>query len=247
MTCGDADRQGIKICYEVPRRGYGCRKTLQQGGDVWSQDQATCDSTAVLELRNKYFAKLKAPLRQFGDGDRRREAALAALSPQCRKQLQSLLQGAETGDREKAYSAYRSLRADCDAEIHRLAAEAYARLPECKLSSRSRGALERVVGAIAEGRTYDASYDMDEVIGFGVALITQLDGIGGIYSGVTSRQMRPSYSLGSSKTPAAATTGKSQLGLPSAPTGGGITGNLTKPSLPDSGPTQKISKPTFLK
>jgi hypothetical protein len=191
-TCGAADRQGVRTCYEVPPSGLACRKLLQQGGDrVWSQDMATCDSTDVLQQRNAYFANLKAPAprQEFGADANRKQEALAKLSPQCRARLNSLLQGADSGDKEKAYTAYGGLRAQCDAEMKALASAAEVDLPERILSSRARTAMDkamsgdpdRMAKATAD-RGYDAPYDMGEVIDFGLSLINLLSGFAGVYA-----------------------------------------------------------------
>src|SRR5216683_2425082 len=145
-TCGAADRQGVRTCYEVPPSGLACRKLLQQGGErMWSRDMATCDSTDVLQQRNAYFANLKAPSprQEFGADAGRKQDALAKLSPQCRARLNGLLQGADSGDKEKAYTAYGGLRAQCDAEMKALASAAEVDLPERIPSSRARTAMDK--------------------------------------------------------------------------------------------------------
>ncbi len=191
-TCGAADRQGVRTCYEVPPSGLACRKLLQQGGErMWSQDMATCDSTDVLKQRNAYFANLKAPAprQEFGADAGRKQDALARLSPQCRARLNGLLQGADSGDKEKAYTAYGGLRAQCDAEMKALASAAEVDLPERIPSSRARTAMDkamsgdpdRMAQATAD-RGYDAPYDMGEVIDFGLSLINLLSGFAGVYA-----------------------------------------------------------------
>lgn len=195
-TCGAPDRQGVQTCYEAPPSGYSCRKVLKKGGDaVWTDDQATCDSTAILQQRNAYFNALKAqtppPKPLFGEGDVRKQEALNSLPAGCRADLNNLLQGADTGDKEKAYTSYARLRATCDAQTRALASAAETALPERILSSRARTALDKAMrgdpGRLAESvgdRSYDASYDAGQVITFGLTLLNVLSGFAGVYAAI---------------------------------------------------------------
>ena len=195
-ACGPADRQGIRTCYELPPAGMFCRKTLQQNGDrVWTDDQATCDSADILAQRNAYFANLRQqqPKPQFGDDDIRKAEAFGQMSAQCQAQLNKMLEGADTGDKEQAYSAYGSLRAECDAEIKRLSREADASLPERKLSSRARLAMDRAMGSdpsrlveAVDQRNAEAPYDIDEVIDFATSLLNLIGAFQGATVGGTS-------------------------------------------------------------
>ncbi len=148
VTCDSPDRKGMQTCYTAPRRGLSCTKLLFKGGDrMWTDEQSVCESTPVLERRNGYFARLKSPPPDFGEGDRKRAEAVSALTPQCKARLNALLENAEKGDREKAYGAYAALRAECEAAFRKLAREADVRLPERQLSDRARGALERAMSS----------------------------------------------------------------------------------------------------
>ncbi|MBV8391885.1 MAG: hypothetical protein JOY81_01760, partial [Alphaproteobacteria bacterium] len=193
-TCGAPDRRGIQTCYEAGPSGYGCRKMLKQGGDsVWSEDQATCDSSAVLQQRNDYFNKLKAASNSqpqlFGDTDARLSAAWSQLSPQCKALFNGMLQGADTGDKEKATSSYGAMRAQCDSDLKRIAGLVDSDLPERILSARARGAMEkamsgdpnRVIEGIAD-RGDGGSYDPGEVLEFALGLMNVLSGVAGMYT-----------------------------------------------------------------
>lgn len=207
VTCDALDRKGIQTCYTAPRRGYSCTKMLFKGGDrVWTDQQPVCESTAVLEQRNRYFAKLKSPPADFGEGDRKRTEAVAAMTPQCRARLNALLEGAEKGDKEKAYGAYAALRAECETAFRKLARESDVRLPDRQLSDRARGALERamsrdpnaLVGSV-DKRRFDAQYNIDEIISAGQQLTDVLSGIAGIYA---SRNIRSAPSAPAASAPA---------------------------------------------
>jgi hypothetical protein len=192
-TCGATDSRGIQTCYEAGPSGYGCRKLLRQGGDaVWSEDQSTCDSSAILQQRNAYFARLRsqpAPPPQFGDEETRRQAAWERLSPPCKALANSMMQGADKGDREKALSSYGTLRAQCDSELRALADAVRSDLPERVLSSRARSAMAKAMSAdpnrLAEStadRGYDASFDTGEVFDFALGLLNVLSGAAGMYA-----------------------------------------------------------------
>lgn len=190
VTCGAAGRDGVQTCYEVPERGLGCRKILKKGGDaVWTDEQASCDSAAILQQRNAYFASLPPPT--FGAGDANKERALAQMPADCRAELNRLLQGADTNDKEKAYSGYAALRATCDASIRQVASAADARMPERQMTNRSQrfmdrafagdaGAVPGVAAQVASGA--GGGYDVGEVMEFGLVLLNALSGVAGVYA-----------------------------------------------------------------
>ena len=180
-SCSDADRRGVQTCYEVPPSGYSCRKIQRQNGDdMWKDDQATCDNSDLLGRRNDYFAmaRQQQPKPEFGDGDLRKAKAFGAVSAKCEAQLNRMLEGADNDDKEMTYSAYSALRAECDEAMRRLADEADTSLPERKLSSRARMAMDRAMMSdpnklveLAGATSGDPSYDMGEVLEFAGALL----------------------------------------------------------------------------
>ena len=121
----------------------------------------------------------------------RRQQAVAQLSPQCRGELNSLLQGADTGNGSKASAAYGDLRAaQCDAQIRALAVAAGVELPERPMSPRLRSLAEKAMNgdegpvpgtaaAVAQG---GGSYNAGEVLEFGFALLNVLSGVAGVYA-----------------------------------------------------------------
>jgi hypothetical protein len=193
--CDKPDQYRIQTCYTAPRRGYSCTKMLFKDGDhMWTDKQPICETNEVLEKRNDYFANLRSPPPQFGDGDRKRAEAVAALSPKCLRQLNALLENVDRDERSQANAAYIALRAECEAAMRKLAHEADARLPERRLSDRSRRALDlamsRDPNKLAEAagdRRYEAPYNVDEIITLGLQLTDLLSGMAGIYA---SRNVR---------------------------------------------------------
>jgi hypothetical protein len=98
----DLDIEHFSRDYEASASGLSCRKLLQKDGDsVSSEDQPICDSAAVLQQRNAYFATVRqqAPKPTFGDGDQRKADAFASMSPQC--------QALNRCDRDHRYRACR--------------------------------------------------------------------------------------------------------------------------------------------
>lgn len=190
------NRHNMAVCYEFSRTGESCIRQLTQNGDsLWDERQPQCERKDLFKARDAYFKKLDQQRRaaegppQFGDGDRRRLAALSALSPKCLRQLNTLLENADNRDKDKANAAYITLLADCEASMRKLAHEADARLPERRLSERSRRALDlamsrdphRVAESVAD-RRYDAPYNVDEIIDFGLQLTDLLGGAAGVYA-----------------------------------------------------------------
>ncbi|MFZ5784575.1 MAG: hypothetical protein ACOY4R_30645 [Pseudomonadota bacterium] len=115
------------------------------------------------------------------------------MSPQCRAQLNRLLEGADSNDKAKAAAAYGALRADCDPQIRRAAEVAQVGLPERVLSPRASRAMENAMsgnpGRLAEAyadRGYDAGFDVDAVINFGFAMLGILSGVAGVYAAMPS-------------------------------------------------------------
>lgn len=215
--CEPPDQKRLQTCYTAPRRGYSCTKLIFKDGDqMWTDKQSTCESTFVLEERNKHFANLRSPPPQFGEGDRQRDEALAAMSPQCRRDLNALLQNIDHRQSTQTEAAYIKLRAQCEEALRRLAQNADARLPERRLNDRARSALQQAMsrqpGQIAESvgdRRYDASYDIDEIIGLGLQLSNLLSGVAGIYAlrnpppmPATVRQPTGTYGQGAPLKPA---------------------------------------------
>jgi hypothetical protein len=121
----------------------------------------------------------------------RRQQAVAQLSPQCRGELNSLLQGADTGDGGKASAAYGDLRAaQCDAQIRALAVAAGVELPERPMTPRAKNLLGNAINgdagpvpdtaaAVALG---GGSYNAGQVLEFGFALLNVLSGVAGVYA-----------------------------------------------------------------
>jgi hypothetical protein len=191
VICDRPDKDGVQACYEVPPKGLSCVKHIVKNDDiVWSDRQPTCESTRALEARNRNAVANKPPPPNFGEGDRQKESALSALSGKCRAQLNALLEGANRKDGERAYMAYGALRAECDSALKQLARAAATKLPERRLSTRARSALdqamgknpEQVIGGIAaERKPAEAPYDMSEVLAFGGQMLNQLAGLPGIY------------------------------------------------------------------
>lgn len=192
----EVHRHNVIVCYELPRKSNSCTKQLTQNGDsLWDDRQPQCERKDLFKARDAYFKKLDQERRaaegapQFGDGDRKRLAALSALSPKCLRQLNTLLENADNRDKDKANAAYITLLADCEAALRKLADEANARLPERRLSDRSRRALDlamsRDPNKLAESvgdRRYEAPYNVDEIIDFGVQLGDLLGGFAGVYA-----------------------------------------------------------------
>jgi hypothetical protein len=120
----------------------------------------------------------------------RKQQAVAQLSPQCRGELNSLLQGADTGDGGKASAAYGDLRAQCDAQIRALAVAAGVELPERPMPARSKKLLDQAmngnVGPVPDTAAAVAlgggSYNAGEVLEFGFALLNVLSGVAGVYA-----------------------------------------------------------------
>jgi hypothetical protein len=158
----------------------------------------------VLEERNASFLRQKSPPQEFGDADRERASAVSALSAKCRAQLNALLEGANQSDGEKAYMAYGALRAECEAAIKQLARAASAELPERRLSTRARSALDQAMGKnpdqiiadLAQNRKGEAPYDTGEIIEFGLRLADVLGGIPGVYSSSGGRTATPTNNRG---------------------------------------------------
>ena len=199
----EVHRHNIVVCYELPRTGESCVKQLTQNGDaIWNDRQPTCERKDLFRKRDAYFKKLDADRRaaegppQFGDGERKRAEALAALSPKCRRQLNALLENADKRDGTQANAAYTTLLAECGAAMRQLAHEADVRLPERRLSDRSRRALDlamsrdpnRVAESVAD-RRHEASYNVDEIIDFGLQLTDLLSGFAGVYASRNIRSM----------------------------------------------------------
>jgi hypothetical protein len=130
-----------------------------------------------------------------GDPDAaRKQQALSQMSPQCRGELNQLLQGADSGDQAKAANAYGSLRGQCDPSLRSLAGIGGLGLPERIMTSRSQRLLDRAMagdeGAVP-GRAAEAaqaggsSFDMGQVLDFGIALLGVMNGVAGVYSPVS--------------------------------------------------------------
>ena len=55
--CYEADNHGLRDCYNAPRYGYFCRKSIESNGDrIWTDEQPTCESEDFLKRRNAFFA-----------------------------------------------------------------------------------------------------------------------------------------------------------------------------------------------
>jgi hypothetical protein len=144
----------------------------------------------------------------------RRQQAVAQLSPQCRGELNSLLQGADTGDGGKASAAYGDLRAaQCDAQIRALAVAADVGLPERRMTRRSQSLVDKamngdegpVPGTAAAVEQGGGSYNAGEVLEFGFALLNVLSGVAGVYAampgGAAARYGSNMGSIGNRRVP----------------------------------------------
>lgn len=128
-------------------------------------------------------------LPQFGDGDRIREQAWSKLSPRCKALVNRMMQGADSGDREKLLSSYGVLRAECDRDLRALAAAADSDLPDRRLSPRASSALAkamssdptRLIEAVPD-RADDAAFDPGEVADFALGLLGALPAMRGFYA-----------------------------------------------------------------
>ena len=108
--------------------------------------------------------------------------------PACRTAAARLLAGGRKRDGAGATAAYAALHDDeaCSPYLSSLAGRTGARLPERKMSDRSRRALQRAMSGDAAqladsvgDREYDASYDANEVLNFGLALLGAYANVGG--------------------------------------------------------------------
>jgi hypothetical protein len=136
--------------------------------------------------------------------------ALASMSPQCKAQLNALLQGADQRDNAKAVAAYEALRANCDSGIRDLAQEANHDLPARKMENLSAGYFKKCLvdpncgpAPRAKGGAPPAgSFDVGEVLDLAIAFMGIANGVIGIYAGV------PGGALGSYGGPVRSTYGQ---------------------------------------
>jgi hypothetical protein len=186
----------------------GCRDQVQRlanilGVDLPPVDSENANPAAVLSAGVQLLAGLTgmgvgaappqpalAPPQNNDPNATRKQQEFAQLSPQCRDQLNSFLQGADSGDRDKAATTYASLRAQCDGPVRALAGAEGLALPERIMTSRSQrlmdrarsgdvGALPGTAGAVAQGG--GGSFDAGEALEFGFALLQIFSGVAGAY------------------------------------------------------------------
>lgn len=124
------------------------------------------------------------------------QEVMKSLSPECQQIFGSFLQAAENHNSDAASAAYGQLRDRCDAQIHHVAEEAGASLPERVLNDRMMGLARRAMGndpnavvAGIGGRAGEAGgggdgYDAAEVMNFGLALL-------GILGNASALSVRP--------------------------------------------------------
>ena len=181
-------------CREVSRDGKQCLAvTLADGAMGWRDSTATPCTENDLAQRDAFQTAQRDSTwsGEFGADENRRAADLNAMSASCRAHFSTLLEGADLQDKEKAYAGYAGLRAECDAAIKKLAADANATLPERALNERLSGMMAKAMGgdpdalvaAVGE-RKYDdgGSYDPGEVLDFSIQLLNLFGNAASLYA-----------------------------------------------------------------
>ncbi|HTS94709.1 MAG TPA: hypothetical protein VMG55_22045 [Stellaceae bacterium] len=208
-VCGPADRYGVRTCFELMRTGEGCNKTLQQNGDtIWQVEQLPACPEDILARRDAYFAGSAPPAGkpEIASPDADVVAALRQMPAECMDRLRAFLQTAREGGQSDAASTqamreFSDLERQCALPMQRLVDALGLAMPTRKMAAADRSRMSRALegGSIAaappppdqpspgttagdDGGEDGGSYDIGEVVGFGIQALGILSDVLGAFA-----------------------------------------------------------------